>query len=121
MDIKGVNDIRCKNSVISWYITERNGNTCIVLAEDIHVIGLNKNGNRIRERNEKIEIPLNQISWTSTPIPETLKLKNNFDFAAITVIREVTRPAMPESSRRPMESLDTIQETDSLLTRTTYF
>ena len=94
--------MRCKNSIVIWAIDEINGDEGIIFTDRIHIIALNRNGHRIKEKNEKIFIPLNKIIWTSNPTPEALKILKNYDFGIVTIIRQpearqVASPVLPSA------------------------
>ena len=98
-------DIKCKNRLLTWHIIEENGQRIITFSDALHLVGMDKNGNRIKNGNEIIKIPMNKIKWTSSPEPESLKLKNNYDFAFIEILRE---PSMPkkQTNKRKFERLE---------------
>jgi hypothetical protein len=81
-------DIKCKNVIVTWHIIQRSRGLAIVLVDNLHLTSINKVGNRIRNQNEPICIPLDKIVWTSSPAPEALKLVNNYDFGIINILRE---------------------------------
>ena len=88
MPMQDVHDIKCKNLIVTWAITETSIGKTLVVTDDIHLIAYNRDGKRMRNRNQKISIPIDSISWTSNPTPRSLELINNFDFAVINIIKE---------------------------------
>jgi hypothetical protein len=91
MPTEGIHSIQIKNRLVSWYICEINNNKCLCTTENIHLIGINSNGKRIKDKSENIIIDLNSIIWTSHPQPSCLKIMNNYDFAIVEVIKEPSR------------------------------
>jgi hypothetical protein len=100
MSFENIADVKIKNILTTWYTTDKFGARGIHLFDNVHLIGIDKHGNRIRDRSQRVFIPLNEINWTSTPAPTALLNANNYDFAIVNIIREVTTKT---KQRRPVQ------------------
>ena len=110
MPTQDVFDIKCKNNVITWHIIEKRGQLGIAMSDSLHLIAIDKNGNRIRNRNESIFIPIDQIIWTSSPAPEALKIINNYDLAIINILREPELEISKKKQKKFVNKLELFDE-----------
>ena len=114
MPTDNVYEIKVKNSLVTWHVTDKRGRRGISLYDNLHLIAFDKNGTRLRDRNEPVFIPLERIIWTSNPEPAALKIFNNYDFAIINVIREPAAANKPVAgTSKILPSAPNIMDEDS--------
>ena len=105
LSFENVFDIKCKNRLLTWHVVEENGQSFFTLSDSLHLAAMDRKGNRIKNTNEPIKIPMKKIKWTSYPEPECLRLKNNFDFAIIEILREPSL-VRNQTPKRKFEALE---------------
>ncbi|XP_054154595.1 uncharacterized protein LOC128953145 [Oppia nitens] len=87
MPMSRVYEVRCKNPVVYWYTKTVNKNKLLVLSDTLHLIGYDKDGQRVRVRNQKISIPLSDIEWTSKPKPDALQIECNYGWCYVNIVK----------------------------------
>ena len=80
-----------KNRKNFWYVVKRFGEIGVALSEDVHLVGLNENKERIEENEYCVFIPLIELAWNSTPPPEAIRRIGNYGIAIINVVRKIER------------------------------
>ena len=105
LNFENIFDIKCKNRLLTWHVVEEDNQEFLTLSDSLHLAATDRKGNRIKNTNEPIKIPMKKIKWTSYPEPECLQLKNNFDFAIVEILREPTM-VKNQPRKRKFEKLE---------------
>jgi hypothetical protein len=96
-----VKDVEVKNPYINWYISKVNKQLRIESSEPIHLLGYNSNGERKRNRDYNVLIPIKLSAFNSLPKSEAIRMRGNFGTAVISVIRKQLKPTDGKTFSKP--------------------